>query len=368
MKKTGYFYDDTMCLHRKRDGQHPECPERITSIHKYLYEKGLLDKCVHFDSRLASEEEVLDIHTLTYLSKLKNLKSLNDEQLDKLQVRYNSIYLNNDSYDCALKSAGCVTELTKQVLIGTCHHGIAVVRPPGHHAESDEAMGFCLLNNVAIAANMARRKFKTKRIVILDWDIHHGNATQHQFYETNEVLYLSLHKYNHGKFYPGGKDGHSKKIGYGKGEGYNVNIAWNANHLDDNAYVLAFDSIIIPILESYKPELILISAGFDCADGDHLGDAHITPIGFQYMTHKLVSLMKNIGQDGKIVMALEGGYNLNSISISMAACLEVLTGYIPKEYNKSFFVLKEDDGVRNSLRETKDNLLKYWPILHNSVI
>ena len=206
----------------------------------------------------------------------------------------------------ALLSAGSVCELTQQVLSGKIQNGFAIVRPPGHHAEAALPSGFCFFNNVAIAAQQARVR-GLERILIVDWDIHHGNGTQSMFYETSEVLYFSTHRYNHGDFYPNWKGGNSDYVGSGKGTGYNVNVAWNQDQVGDAEMLYVWKKLLIPLARSYKPELILISAGFDSCRGDPLGECDISPQCFGHLTRMLMEI-------GNVVVALEGGYNLESIA------------------------------------------------------
>jgi len=201
---------------------------------------------------------------------------------------------------------------------GKLASGVAVVRPPGHHAEATEAMGFCLFNNVGLAAAVAQKRHGVKRILIVDWDVHHGNATQNMFLSDPGVLFFSLHRFDGGMFYPG-KSGSPHFVGEREGQGKNVNVGWNTRHVGDVEYLAAFDTILLPMAREYDPELIIISAGFDSAEGDYLGGIRVTPAGYSQMTKRLMGLA-----GGKIVVALEGGYNLLSISNSMAAVVSTL--------------------------------------------
>ncbi|KAK6175214.1 hypothetical protein SNE40_013722 [Patella caerulea] len=225
------------------------------------------------------------------------------------------------SYECALLSAGSVLNVVDTVLSGQAQNGVAINRPPGHHAERDTCMGFCFFNNVAIAAKYAQNKYGVKRILILDWDVHHGNGTQNQFYNDPSVLFISLHKFDNGWFYPMAPDGGHDFIGSGDGEGYNINIPWNHHAMGNSEYISAFLQIVMPVAYEFAPELVLVSAGFDSARGDPLGGYDVLPSGYGHMTHMLSQLA-----NGKVVVILEGGYNLNSISVSMATCTSVLLG------------------------------------------
>ena len=243
---------------------------------------------------------------------------MSTEKLYKLQYQFISVDLNRFSGICAFLAAGSVCELTERVVKRQLENGFAIVRPPGHHAESHCAMGFCLLNNIALAAQLARKKYGLKRIVILDWDIHHGNGTQRMFYKSRNIMYISIHRFCNGDFFPNQKDADSHFIGEGKGLGYNINIPWSSYGYRDKEYLYAFQKLIIPILKEYNPELILISSGFDSADGDPLGQCQVTPEGY----FNMIQLLKQI--QPKIVLALEGGYNLKSIAKSAVACIQSL--------------------------------------------
>lgn len=364
---TGLIFDQIMKMHQYRStyhgDTHPEQPDRITEIYNKLKTNNLTDLCTHIPIRPASDAELLTTHTLEYLNEIKKSHNAPDKTLNLLEKKYNSIYLNKNSFSSALYSCGGVIELCEHVIQGNLNNGVAIVRPPGHHAEHNCAMGFCLFNNVAVAANVLKRKYNVKKIVIIDWDVHHGNATQHSFYNDPSVLYLSLHRYDNGNFYPSSKDAHSSYIGTNAGSGYNINIAFNTNKnsiIDDNDYKLAFETIVEPVLKEFAPEIIIVSAGFDCSEGDPLGGFHLSPDIFYYMTRSLMSISRT-------VIALEGGYNLESISNSMNACVEALVGKIhintfvsnPKKINKY------DPACISAISETNYAIKGYWKCLKN---
>jgi histone deacetylase 6 len=359
MQTTGIIYDERMCLH-KEEG-HPEQPNRIKHIFKTIQDENLLNKCKIFLAREATESEILTVHTNDHLGAMKLTPSINYIALDKIQGKYNSIYLNKHSYQCALLSAGGVVELCRYVVLGNLSNGIAIVRPPGHHAEANEAMGFCIFNNVAIAAKTMIEQYKLNRIVILDWDVHHGNATQHMFENDPRVLYISIHRYDNGQYYPCSKDAAPTCVGHGNGLGRNVNIAWNTNadsRIGDTEYIYAFEKLIKPMLKEYDPELIIVSAGFDCAAGDPLGGLNVSPAGFNHLTRSLMQFA-----NGKVVIALEGGYNLNAISQSMTACLKALL-------KEPALPLQSNNSVSNvavkATNETMKAHMPFWKFLEKN--
>lgn len=321
---TAIVYDDQMCLHEFSGFDHPEKPERIRAIYDRIEKSSLISKCTKIPIRPATIEELKTVHDENYIKTMSLLPGMNRLELNNSEKQYNSIYLNKHTWNSALLSAGGVVELCDQVINGKFSNGIAIVRPPGHHAECSQAMGFCIFNNVAVAAKAMINKHGLKRIAIIDWDVHHGNATQHMFIDDPSVLYISIHRYDNANFYPASVDASPFVIGNGKAIGLNVNIAWNMNDSDqvgDSEYVYAFDKLVGPMLLEFDPELIIVSAGFDCAAGDPLGGLQVTPNGFHELTSKLTRYA-----NGKIVIALEGGYNVEAISDSMLACLKGLLG------------------------------------------
>jgi histone deacetylase 6 len=244
---------------------------------------------------------------------------------------------------------------------GLCKAGLAVVRPPGHHAEPHTPHGFCLFNNVGIAAQYAVTQLGVERVLILDWDVHHGNGIQHMFYSDNRVLYISLHRYDYAAFFPQSEDANYDMVGEGAGKGFNVNIPWNGRKMGDSEYLLGFNNIVLPIATEFQPQLVLISAGFDAAEGDPLGGYKVTPGMYGYMTHQLSSLA-----EGRVVVALEGGYNLATISECATQCAKALLG--------DPLPTLQVDSVKDSALQTVRDVMKeqsmFWSCLavHSKVL
>lgn len=237
--------------------------------------------------------------------------------------------------------------------------GVAIIRPPGHHAEADEACGFCLFNNVACGAKYAMEMHGAKRILILDWDVHHGNGIQNIFYDDPRVLYISIHRFDGGTFFPGKVDADHTYVGSGSGKGFNINIPWNGSGMGDAEYSMAFFALVLPIAYQYNPDLVLISSGFDAARGDPLGRCKVSPEFYGFMTHHLKALA-----NGKVIVALEGGYNLNSISLSMTMVTKALLGDpMPKLAPFS----KPAASAIDSVRSTMKSLAPYWSCLKYGV-
>lgn len=352
--RTGLVFDERMCDHVCFG--HPESPDRIRRIWAMLESMGLVARCLRLPSRDATDEELRSVHSEDHLKKMKLLLSLDAPQLAAAAAAYNSIYFSQGSYQAALLSCGSLLSLTEAVVQGKVRNGAAVIRPPGHHAEEGCAMGFCLFNNVAVVARVAREKWGVKRVLIVDWDVHHGNGTQHMFYEDPTVLYFSAHRHERGMFYPGGPEGDSSYVGEGAGKGFNINVPWNTRDVGDMEYLLAFHRVLMPVATHFNPDLVLISAGFDAALGDPLGGCKISPAGYGHMTQMLCSLA-----GGRVVVALEGGYNLSSISASMAACVEVLLGDPPSRELATTSSLFVRNSALVSIERTISDLAPHWP-------
>lgn len=319
---TALIYDSRMTLHHNSsDREHPEKPSRIYHIYNKLKDSGLTDKCHILKARHATEEEITLLHDIDYVQKIKDTEKIKPKELQLFQKNLHSVYLCKSTYQCALLAVGCALEVVDSVLIGNSQNGIAIVRPPGHHAEINAASGFCIFNTVAIAAKYGLTRYNVKRILIVDWDIHHGNGTQHAFYDDCRVLYISIHRYDHGLFFPYSNEGDFNAVGENAGKGFNINIPWNEGGKSDGDYMSAFFHIILPIAYQFNPELVLVSSGFDAAKGDPLGGCFVTPECFGHMTRLLSGL-----SNGKIILILEGGYNLASISESMKQCVASLLG------------------------------------------
>ena len=306
-----YVTDDLFGSHRA-EGSHPERPERARAVHEALEDTGVLENGHRIDVRPATREELARVHTPRYLDSLET------------DVAGKTGYLDADTYFCpatweaVLAAAGASVDLVGASLCGAAPRGFAAVRPPGHHAEADRAMGFCLLNNVAVAA-AAALDAGLSRVAIVDWDVHHGNGTQHMFESDPRVLFASVHQY---PFYPG--TGASDEIGTGAGRGTTVNVPLCAGSGDDE-YAAAFDEVVVPALTRFAPELVLVSGGFDAYDGDPLAQMHVTPRGFARMARQLRSVADETAS-GRLLGFLEGGYSLDGLRASVSAVLDAWAG------------------------------------------
>ncbi|KAM3872288.1 histone deacetylase 6 [Diretmus argenteus] len=326
-KTTGLLYDERMMEHLNMwDSHHPEQPQRISKIFNKHQELGLVDRCQRIPARLATEEELAMCHGADHIGLIKATAVMKPRDLHRLADEHDSIFINNQSYQSALLAAGGCCSAAERVLTGQVNNGVAIVRPPGHHAERDAPCGFCFFNTAAITARYAQSITHNAplRVLILDWDVHHGNGIQHIFEDDDSVLYISLHRYDNGTFFPSSEEAGSDRVGVGRGVGFNVNVAWNGGRMGDSDYLAAFHQVVMPIATEFNPGLVLVSAGFDAARGDPLGGYQVTPEGYAHLTHLLMSLA-----GGRVLLILEGGYNLSSISDSMAMCTSVLLGDAP---------------------------------------
>ncbi|CAG7896004.1 unnamed protein product [Brassica rapa] len=363
-RKVGLLYDERMCKHDTPDGEdHPECPNRIKAIWEMLQRTGLAQRCVVLSGIKAEDKHLQLVHTKDHVNLVKRLSTKKkDSRRNKIASKLDSIYLNGGSSEAAYLAAGSVVEVAEKVAEGELDCGFAIVRPPGHHAEADEAMGFCLFNNVAVAASYLlnqRPDLGIKRILIVDWDVHHGNGTQKMFWKDPRVLVFSVHRHDGGSFYPRGDDGDYDKVGEGAGEGFNINVPWEQGRCGDADYFAVWDHILIPVTKEFNPDLILVSAGFDAAIGDPLGGCLVTPGGYSVMLQKLMEFAQ-----GKIVMALEGGYRLDIVAESSVMCVQVLLEDDPfqspvEEYTR--------DSTCTVIQAVRKKLCAYWPSLADEI-
>lgn len=365
----GLFYDDRMAEHKNVESpDHPEQPARIVKIFERLEFEGLAQRCMRVPSRRATREELLTKHSVEHVSDMFGLEGLTDREAAMRGKQYNSVFFSAASAQAALLSAGCVIEATRRVCSGELGRAACVVRPPGHHAECGCAMGFCLFGNVAVAAATARQQGLAERVLIVDWDVHHGNGTQHMFEDDPSVLFFSSHRHDRGRFYPGGMFGHYTSHGTGAGEGFSVNVPWDvkggmregAPPPGDEELLAAWSEVLLPIASDFKPDLVLVSAGFDSAQGDPLGGCRISPAGFHELTRQLLGLA-----NGRLVLALEGGYNLESISASMAACVRALLRDPSPRGSLGVFDAPAPYHAA-TVREVRQHLREFWPALRRS--
>lgn len=295
---------------------HPEHAGRLRAIWQALETSGLLGRLSVQEPVMAEERAILELHTPDYLALLN---SLNSPTIPAVAYLNPDTYVRRTSYEVARLSAGGVMRAVDEVLSGRAVNALAAVRPPGHHALAGRAMGFCLLGNVPIAARFAQREYGLKRILIVDYDVHHGNGTEAMFYDDSNVLFVSSHQY---PFYPG--TGALQDIGQGDGEGYTINIPLGAGH-GDASYARLYAEVLWPAAMRFQPELILVSAGFDAHWLDPLAGMSLSLTGYAHLTAELQRMAQALC-GGRIVVVLEGGYHLEALAHGFVNAVRILLG------------------------------------------
>ncbi|XP_064904991.1 polyamine deacetylase HDAC10 isoform X2 [Columba livia] len=321
---TALVYDEEMTTH-KLLWSDPVCdievPERLSSSYEQLKCYHLVERCVHVPAREGSEEEILLVHSSEHLEMAKSTQTMNEKELKRVSGNYDAFFFHPNTYRCARLAVGATLQLVDAVMTGKVCNGMALVRPPGHHSQKNAANGFCLFNNVAIAAEYAKLKYGLQRILIVDWDVHHGQGTQYIFEEDPSVLYFSWHRYEHQEFWPSLKESDYDAVGLGRGEGFNINLPWNKVGMGNSDYLAAFFHVLLPMAFEFDPELVLVSSGYDSGIGDPEGQMNATPEVFGHLTHFLMQLA-----NGKLCVVLEGGYHLKSLSESVCMTVKTLLG------------------------------------------
>jgi acetoin utilization deacetylase AcuC-like enzyme len=311
MGRTGFVYHPQYLEHDMGAG-HPESPERLRAIVARLQESGVFDRLVHIQPLPAADEWITYIHAASYLQTLKRRAPTHGRvSLDP------DTSMSPGSLSAAYLAAGGLLTAADAIVSGSIDHAFCAVRPPGHHAEHDRAMGFCLFNNVAIAARYLQRKHGIARVLIVDWDVHHGNGTQHAFYDDPSVLFFSTHQYPH---YPG--TGRPSEEGEGAGKGTTINVPMTAGEGDD-VYRRLFEKVLIPAADNFKPDFVVLSAGFDAHRNDPLASMGLTEDGYAELTRLVVQIAQR-HCNGRVLSSLEGGYHLASLSASVERHLMAL--------------------------------------------
>nr|XP_033490307.1 polyamine deacetylase HDAC10 [Epinephelus lanceolatus] len=321
---TALIYDEEMTKY-KLLWVDPACkvevPDRLTVSHEALIKTGLADRCVSVPVREATDEDILLVHSEEYLEAVKKTPCMTLEDLKEFTLQYGDVYFHPNIYHCAKLAAGAALQLVDSVMTGKVRNGMALVRPPGHHSMRSAANGFCVFNNVAVAARYAKQKYGVKRVLIVDWDIHHGQGVQYCFEDDPSVLYFSWHRYEHQKFWPNLRESDYDSVGKEKGAGFNVNVPWNKVGMKNGDYLSVFCHVLLPVAYEFSPDLVLVCAGFDSAIGDPEGQMCASPDVFAHLTHLLMNLA-----GGKLCAVLEGGYNLTSLPQSVCQTVQTLLG------------------------------------------
>jgi acetoin utilization deacetylase AcuC-like enzyme len=324
---------------------HPESPARIRAVNEMVEKESRLAAWPVIEPRPATEAEIELIHTKPYFDLVRRTGGKERVVLDP------DTSTSPRSFETALLAAGGLLKAAEMIMDGTLDNAFALVRPPGHHAEADQARGFCIFNNVAIAAERLVRDYGLRRILVVDWDLHHGNGTQHSFEERDDVLYFSTHQYPH---YPG--TGHWSEVGRGKGEGFTVNVPLAPGKTEAD-FLAIFDRLLAPIARAYKPQFVFVSAGFDIFAGDPLGGMEVSVQGFGALAAWLLGLARETS-GGRLLGALEGGYHLAGLKSGVREVLLALSGQRPSSSQKTAVSMSTERELAPVFAAQK----KYWPI------
>ncbi|MBL4889440.1 MAG: histone deacetylase [Candidatus Lindowbacteria bacterium] len=295
MKRVGVV-TDPMFLQHYAPNRHPECPERLSAIDKALEIEGLKEKVIELSARDATIAHLEQVHSKNHIDQLQNLSADESSWIDS------DTYMNDCSFRAAVRAAGGLLQAVDEIRAGSIDHAFCFVRPPGHHATSTNPMGFCLINNVAVAAKYAQL-LGYERVFILDWDVHHGNGTQDIFYRDPTVFFASIHQM---PLYPG--SGRQIETGEGKGDGFTLNIPQPAR-AGDQEFIAAVQKALSAAVE-FKPDIIFVSAGFDAHENDPLASCTVTTDGFGRMARLVVDAAESLCE-GRMIATLEGGYDLD---------------------------------------------------------
>ena len=306
MKKVGFVYDDLFLKHEMPVG-HPESPQRLLKILETLKKSSdIWNKLIHIKPRRADEDDILNVHTKKYFDNIKTFTGYYDPDT----------YISDNSFEAAMSAAGAVIEAIDRCKTGEIERAFCAVRPPGHHAEANRAMGFCIFNNIAVGAGYAQ-KIGYKNVFIIDFDVHHGNGTQHIFEEDDTVFYFSTHQYPH---YPG--TGRDSERGKGNGEGFTCNIPMRYDS-GDKDYFSVYHDILPRLVRNFSPDIILISAGYDIHSKDPLSEINITNEGIRSIVREILSCSTVTRHPFlPFIFTLEGGYNLHALSESVLITIE----------------------------------------------
>ncbi len=329
---------------------HPESPQRLRAIYKRIEEEDMRGLYQVLSPRMASREELSWNHAPSYIERIARTEGVSHYQLDP------DTSTSERSWEAACFAVGGVFVALDAIFQGKASSGFALVRPPGHHAERDHAMGFCLFNNIALGAHYCLKRLGCKRVLIVDWDLHHGNGTQHSFYEDDSVLYFSTHQF---PYYPG--TGAATECGKGKGEGFTVNCPMSAG-CGDTEFATVYNRLLTPIAKEFRPDVILCSAGFDIYMDDPLGGMRVSIEGFAYLASQLKELADELC-GSRLLFCLEGGYDLYGLSQGVASVLRVIGRKMREKEEKILDQLKSSDVISKGLEDVFDIQKGYWSSL-----
>jgi len=339
VKQKTAIVKDGIYLQHLTGEYHPENHHRLEVVYEMLQEEEMQGKLRELPPRPATREELELNHSLNYVDQVASTAGRSFTSLDP------DTTTSPRSWDAAQMAVGGVLVGIDKVMEGEVNNVFALVRPPGHHAEKSRGMGFCLFNNIAVGARYARQKYSLDRILVIDWDLHHGNGTQNAFYEDPQVVYFSTHQY---PYYPG--SGGVDEVGKGEGTGFTINVPLPGGQGDQD-FAAIYQGVLKPVALEFKPQLILLSAGYDIYSQDPLGGMDVTPEGFAMLTSTIMDLAQSSCQ-GKLVVTLEGGYHLGGLRDSVKATLKELMGEsILKDTKKEGRLLSSTEEIMAKVRK-----------------
>ena len=347
MAKTGVI-KHPLYLEHKTGIMHPENPYRLESIYTMLEGRDFGGSLVDIRPRFAGLTELLLVHDPGYVDRVL-------DSAEKTQIRFDPDTVTSPkTYKAAWMAAGGVMEDIRAELAREVRNAFALIRPPGHHALRDRAMGFCIFNNLAIGARYALTRHRLERVMIVDWDLHHGNGIQEIFYRDPQVLYASLHRH---PYYPW--TGGAEEVGEGEGKGFNVNVPLEMGCTDAD-YANVYRHLLFPIARRFRPEIMLVAAGFDIHHSDPLRSMSVTEAGFARMTYLLMEMAAELC-DKRLVLALEGGYNSEALRDSVGTVLWELTGRSAIRREEMRLVEDAQYGnIAKTIQQVREIQRPYW--------
>lgn len=354
-----FFRHDIFRLH-ENPPMHPEIPDRLLAIDNAIAKSPVAGSLTKIEPRPAQENELCAVHSQSYLEQIERAAEVAKGQNKLIQLDGDT-FLSPATLDAAKLAAGAGFKAVESLTDKKISSAFVAVRPPGHHALSNRQMGFCIYNNIALAAAYARRQLNYNKILIIDWDVHHGNGTQSIFYDDPSVLFISLHQY---PFWPY-DSGWYTEDGSGEGKGYNINIPLPGG-TGDSGYLAAWDRVVAPVSLEYKPDLILVSAGYDAHQADPLGGQEVTSAGFSLLSERLRNLCEITG--AKSACFLEGGYNTTALAESVIGTLSALSRDKAADAESNVKLLNADQlpkDVEERLSELRKYFSQYWPSCDN---
>ncbi|MCD5424826.1 MAG: histone deacetylase [Methanosarcinaceae archaeon] len=353
--RTGIAYHNDYLKHDT--GTHPECKERLIVIMKAIENNKINKRIVNIFNKNHEIDKKLIVNQIELVHNLKYIKYIQELSNKEWGILDSDTIISKDSYDASLRAVDGIISSIDAIMDGMAN-AFVLARPPGHHAFSNRGSGFCIFNNIAIGARYAQKKYNLKKVLIVDWDVHHGNGTQDIFYDDSSVLYFSTHQ---SIGYPG--TGKINEVGANKGIGFNINIPMPMG-VGDAEFVQVFKDILVPIALEFNPDIVLISAGQDTHAKDHLGGMNMTELGFKQLA-SIVKYIADLTAKGKMVAVLEGGYNLDALSASV---INILDSFIEKDANFKNSLNDNDfkknhNGIFEFISEIKQIQKKYWKSL-----